>query len=94
MPDRRVPADYVAQLEAAGKVRAAALDKARPELDRAEHALELGVELLANARRAGREINVRDAARLLGVSRQTLHARLRALEVPRTGTGMPHRGTK
>lgn len=71
------PAHYAGQLDAAGRVRARALEEARPHLERAEHALELGVELIANARRAGTEINLTAAARALGVSRQTLHTRLR-----------------
>lgn len=71
-----VPAEYAGQLAAAGRERARHLELAAPHLEGAERALELGVELVANARAAGVRLPLAEVARLLGVSRQTLHTRL------------------
>lgn len=82
-----------AELAALGARRRRELEAANGPLASAAAAFYAGAELVAAERRAGHDVNVREAARLLGVSRQALHARLRDLDVPRTGTRLPDRGT-
>lgn len=83
---RELPAGLVGQLAACGQERARALEKARPHLEHADKALELGASLVQNAVAGGEEINLRAAAAELGVSRQTLYTRMKkSAHVPRMG---------
>lgn len=71
-----VPPELERRLADRGAARAAQLALARPHLEAAAEELERGVEIVRAAHDAGVRLPLTEVARLLGVSRQTLHTRL------------------